>query len=297
MLNKLIEKLKSLFGNKTPAMLDSSTPHVQNRAAEMSRQNTVSELRYAAGQSIGRVRKQNEDSLFANSIVIAGNNKQTRVGIFIIADGMGGHHHGEVASGLAINTIISELQDSILLPLYNQKEKLFENNSLHEILQHAVSSAQNAVVNAVPGAGTTVTMVVVVNSQASIVNIGDSRCYLLPDDGSIQSLTIDHSLVNRLVELGQITAEEAVQHPQKNILYKAIGQKGEIDADIETHSLHSGDRLLLCSDGLWGQISDDLLQNAITSAASLDQAVEDLISLANGSGGPDNISAILIQVP
>lgn len=287
--------LRNLFNKKSaPPTREVDAPDEQ---ASTQPGNEIPNLEFFTAQSIGKVRIQNEDSLFANAFTLAGDAKLTQFGLFIIADGMGGHHHGEVASHLAITSIVSELFDKIHKPLINHIRDPFASVSLHELVHRAIKLAQATVLNAVPGAGTTLTLGIVFGNQVTVGHIGDSRCYLIPAEGELRCLTSDHSLVNRLLELGQLTPAEAEKHPQKNVLYKAIGQKGDIEADVATFPLSPGDKLLLCSDGLWGSIPDLEIHNIVNTNQRLKDASDSLIHTANAAGGPDNISLILVEIP
>ena len=292
----LLTKLKQFLFRPEKGLTTNQVESTQSQSPKIF-QNELKNFEYFSAQSIGRVRTQNEDSLFTSSVHLAGNERDLHIGLFIIADGMGGHHHGEIASSLAVAAIAGEVLEKLVIPL--SLNNFSENHviSIHELLGHAISQAQNTVTNTVPGAGTTLTIGVILNQDITIAHIGDSRCYLQSVNGQIKCLTSDHSFVNRLVDLGQITKAEAENHPQKNILYKAVGQKGTVEADIETFALSSGDVLLFCSDGLWGQFSHDTLQTIIQGQGSLAEIGEALVTNANESGGPDNISLILVRVP
>jgi PPM family protein phosphatase len=170
------------------------------------------------------------------------------------------------------------------------------DESLQEILQNAVSEAQRAVMAEAPGSGTTVTAALVFGQQLTIAHVGDSRGYLLYNEHRIEAITRDHSLVKRLEELGQITAAEAAVHPQRNVLYRAVGQGENLDADVITTPFPISGYLLLCSDGLWGLVTDEEMSHIIYSAPTIQRACQDLVAAANNAGGPDNISAILVQL-
>jgi protein phosphatase len=135
----------------------------------------------------------------------------------------------------------------------------------------------------------------VAGNTLAIAHIGDSRAYVIYPEGQIRALTRDHSLVKRLVELGQITPDEAAIHPQRNVLYRALGQVEPIESEILTMPVPTSGYLLLCSDGLWGLISDEQIHKLVTTSASPAQACRALVDAANSAGGPDNITAILVQ--
>jgi protein phosphatase len=128
-------------------------------------------------------------------------------------------------------------------------------------------------------------------------HVGDSRAYFIDPNGEMEALTRDHSLVRRLEELGQITHEEAAVHPQRNVLYRALGQGEPFDPDVKTMRAPGGGLLLICSDGLWGVISEDEIKKIVIGTLPLDQACQALVDAANAAGGPDNITAILVRLP
>ena len=146
-----------------------------------------------------------------------------------------------------------------------------------------------------PDGGTTLTCAFLLGTNAFLAHVGDSRAYLISRN-TIRQITTDHSLVNRLIELGQITPEEAKTHPQSNVLYRALGRPGNLEVDTYLQSLPDDSALLLCSDGLWGMVPDDEILDIITMAPSPQLACRRLIARANEHGGEDNITAVLTQV-
>ena len=253
------------------------------------------QLLVASGQSVGRQRELNEDSLFSLTTTVAGNNSNPPFGLFIIADGMGGHQYGEVASNVAIRTISGYVLKKFHNTLFNLPV-LPLDESLQEIAQSAVMEAQRAVLREAPGSGTTVTAALVLGQQLTISHVGDSRAYLLYNEQRMEAVTRDHSLVRRLEELGQITSAEAAVHPQRNVLYRALGQGETLEPDVVTTPFPVGGYLLLCSDGLWGVVPEDEIRKIVYEAPTIQRACQNLITAANGAGGPDNISAILVQL-
>lgn len=253
------------------------------------------QLLVASGQSVGRQRELNEDSLLTISTTVAGNNSNPPFGLFIIADGMGGHQYGEVASNVAIRTISSYVMKKFHNTLFNLPT-LPLDESLQEIAQDAVMEAQRAVLREAPGSGTTVTAALVLGQQLTITHVGDSRAYLLYNEQRMEAITRDHSLVQRLEELGQITPDEAAVHPQRNVLYRALGQGESLEPDVITTPFPVGGYLLLCSDGLWGVVPEDEIRKIVYEAPTIQHACQNLIAAANAAGGPDNISAVLVQL-
>jgi serine/threonine protein phosphatase PrpC len=248
------------------------------------------------GQSVGRQRDHNEDALFSLTTTLVSDTSQIPFGLYIVADGMGGHKHGEMASGIAVRAMSSHVIRELYAPLFSLPPETPEQ-SLQEIMQEGVQSAHHTILTQTPGGGTTLTAVLILGDQLTIAHVGDSRAYAIHGDGSMQVLTRDHSLVKRLEELGQITHEEAAVHPQRNVLYRALGQGEAFDAEIATSSLPHPGYLLICSDGLWGVISETQISNIISAASSPEVACQEMVAAANAAGGPDNITAILVHLP
>jgi len=247
-----------------------------------------------SGQSVGKQRELNEDSLFALTATLAGNSGALPFGLFIVCDGMGGHQFGEVASNSAIRTIAGHIMRKFD-PYFYSFPSVPVDESFQEVMQGAITEAQKTVLRDAPGSGTTVTAVLIVGTQITIGHVGDSRAYLMYQDGRFEPATRDHSLVRRLEELGQITAAEAAVHPQRNVLYRAIGQGESLEADVLSMPFPQGGSMLLCSDGLWGLVPEEELRQIIVNAPSPERACQSMVAAANAAGGPDNISAILVR--
>lgn len=248
------------------------------------------------GQSVGLHREKNQDTLFSFTANLAGDHAEIPFGVYMVADGMGGHQKGELASGLAVRVMAEYILLNLYLPLI-RSDQTVPNMSFQEVLQGGVNNARQAVLSQVPEGGTTLTVVLMAGDRMVITHIGDSRVYAVGLDGKIEALTRDHSLVKRLQELGQITSEEAATHPQRNVLYRALGQGDSAEADIITQRLPASGYLLICSDGLWGVISENDIAQAITKASNPQHACKTLVEAANVAGGPDNISVIVVQLP
>jgi protein phosphatase len=255
---------------------------------------TPTQLAAACAQSAGKQRDHNEDSLFTLNITLADGQKDIPFGLFIVADGMGGHQHGEVASGVACRAMAEYIMRKLYSPMLGVRGET-QTESLQEVMEGGVTEAHNAVIRKAPGGGTTLTSVLIIGDQITLAHVGDSRaCFVYPD-GRVQAITQDHSLVHRLIELGQLSLEEAAIHPQRNVLYRAIGQKEPYKPDIHNHMFPKGVQLLICSDGLWGVVPEAEISRIVTSAKSLVAACNELVEAANAAGGPDNISAVLVQ--
>jgi len=247
-----------------------------------------------SGQSVGRQRDHNEDTLFCLTAVIADGQRDLPVGIFVVADGMGGHQHGEVASSAAARTMVEHMLTRIYPALFAMSGNGLEE-SIQEIMEAGVKEAHRAVVRMAPGGGTTLTAALVVGEQVTMAHVGDSRGYFIHPDGRTQVVTQDHSLVGRLQELGQINEKEAMNHPQRNVLYRALGQPEPFRPDINSFQFPTPGYLMLCSDGLWTMVPNQEIFRIVTSAKSLPEACNDLVAAANEAGGPDNISVVLVK--
>lgn len=245
------------------------------------------------GHSTGKQRDHNEDSLFTLTTNLVSDNRHIPFGLYIVADGMGGHQNGEVASALAVRTMASYITKKVYLPLFSVPGRNPEE-PIREIMQNSILEAHQAILQLNLGGGTTLTAALVLGDQMTIAHVGDSRAYTINADGSMETLTRDHSLVKRLEELGQITGEEAAVHPQRNVLYRALGQGEPFEPDIITTPLPKPGYLFLCSDGLWGTVNQEDILDTIISTPAPHEACQKLVDAANEAGGPDNITAILI---
>lgn len=247
------------------------------------------------GSHAGKKRECNEDAFFTLECTLKPDGEVMPFGLFIIADGMGGHRAGDVASALATRVVAHSLMRQIYLPFLRGEEKDTSRHPINEALVEALSEASLAVYEAVPDAGTTLTAALIMGPHAYIGHVGDSRAYLVTEKG-LQQITKDHSLVERLKELGQITPEEAMTHPQRNVLYRALGQGGGIEVDTYFQLLPAGSQLLLCSDGLWGAVPEPEMAAIIAATPSPQIACRKLIEAAITHGGDDNITAILVTM-
>ncbi|ASK63545.1 protein phosphatase [Virgibacillus phasianinus] len=232
----------------------------------------------------GRVRNHNEDAggLFLN---------QANQYLSVIADGMGGHQAGDVASQMATSIIEKEWPECHEINNPEDAEawlkKIIHQVNV-EIYKKSISQKE------CQGMGTTIVITICTEDFITVAHIGDSRCYLSNEDGFSQ-VTDDHSLVNELVRSGQITHEDAEHHPRKNVLLKALGTEEVIYPDIRTISWEQGNMILLCSDGLSNKVPDNELKEMLENDESLDSKAKGLIMLANERGGEDNISLVIVH--
>lgn len=252
-------------------------------------------LQIGQGSDIGKARQNNEDAFLVLKSLTGIGRELLPVGLFIVADGMGGHLEGEEASSLATRVAAGVIVEEILLPVLTSQELDIANRPVHEILTEATMFANQAVSDMQSDAGTTLTLALVLGHSAYMAHVGDTRVYYLDNDG-LQQITQDHSLVNRLVELGQISAQEAQQHPQRNYLYRALGQGPELKVDTYFQSLKDDSSLILCSDGLWNAVTEKQIVDVIRSSSSPQEACNRLIDRANECGGEDNITIVLAKV-
>jgi serine/threonine protein phosphatase PrpC len=295
----LIEYFRSLFKKKDTRPIDDV--RTKPLSEEQLKNVTVTQVVYkppqlmiGSGQSIGKQRDHNEDTLFTLAATLSDGTMELPFGIFIVADGMGGHLHGEIASGVATRSVAEYIIKKLYSSLLGLQQDS-HNESLQEIMENGIKEAQQIVVRKAPGGGTTLTAALVIGEQVTLAHVGDTRAYFIYTDGRIQSMTQDHSLVRRLVELGQLSEQDAASSNQRNVLYRAIGQLEPFRPDISTFLFPKPGYMLICSDGLWGVVSDIEIFRVVTSSANLSLACHRLVELANAGGGPDNISVVLVQ--
>ncbi len=250
-------------------------------------------LTVAKISDIGQIRDRNEDSYLAMDVALQNDDGLVPLGLYIVADGMGGHQKGEVASSLAAQVSAHHIMQDVFLPFLSADEQNGSRRPINEALIQSVQAANLAVYQQVPEAGTTLTMALVLGHKAYIAHVGDSRAYIFSQT-SLRQITQDHSLVARLVELGQATPEEALTHTHRNVLYRAIGQAGSLEVDIYLQPFPVGSCLLICSDGLWGMVPDEELADILTYAPTPQLALEQMVASANRRGGDDNITAVLV---
>ncbi len=236
----------------------------------------------AARTDVGRIRAGNEDSLYADATPSRG--------LFIVADGMGGHAAGEVASAMAVQIIAREL-DGLPARASNAAERM----------EQALREANRAIFERTAresdkqGMGTTASVLVLAGDSYLIGQVGDSRVYRLRD-GELEQLTRDHSYVQEQVDAGLLTPEQAKYHPYSNVITRCVGANAAVDPDVFAGEVRAGDVFLLASDGLTGMVDDRRLQQLLGSRAAPARVVDALIAEANGRGGLDNITAVLVHV-
>ncbi|MBX3064229.1 MAG: Stp1/IreP family PP2C-type Ser/Thr phosphatase [Anaerolineae bacterium] len=240
----------------------------------------------------GTVRENNEDSLAAVTVNQASESESQSVGLYAVADGMGGHQAGEVASKLAVRTAIRQLVEAVT----ESDEPMPENYRVW--LEQAVAVA-NRVVRKTgddqqKNLGTTLVIAVVVGNDVHIANVGDSRAYLVTPT-KLRQITHDHTFVQMLVDSGTITPEQAAKHPRRNVLTQAIGAQDQADIDLYDETLGADELILLCSDGLWETLGDEQILEIIRTAETPGAACQALVDACNEKGSQDNIAAVLVR--
>ncbi len=305
MIKKLRYSLKNLFQPKPQDPVEDLTDHeVSIDTKELDKTTTPVDTKtvgYSSphisvgyGLSPGKQRNHNEDAFFTLTTMFSFNESELPFGLYIVADGMGGHKNGEIASELAIRTVAGTLLKEIYTPLMSLDPQPAEL-SFREIFHNGIEQANAEIITNSYGGGTTITAVLIVGEQMTIAHVGDSRVYSVDTNGNLEALTRDHSLVKRLQELGQITPDEAAVHPQRNVLYRALGQGEPFEPEIISTKRPESGSLLVCSDGLWSIVGKENMQSIIKSGISPQDICDRLIDAANDAGGPDNISAILVE--
>ncbi len=254
--------------------------------------------RIGAASNTGSVRDHNEDSLLSLELRQNNASYEYSCGLFVVADGMGGHAAGEVASYLAVRRAAETLLAGSIIDLLDP-EADYQQQRIEELLHDAVLQANEAIRRESHARGndmgTTIAMALVIGDRATIANVGDSRVYLYRD-GTLRRISQDHSLVMRLVELGQLTENEIYSHPQRNAVLRSLGDQGDIEVDLFVERLRPDDGLLLCSDGQWEMTRDPQMARIIQShGTNVQDACAELIDAANQAGGEDNITSILIR--
>lgn len=231
----------------------------------------------------GQVRSHNED---AGGIYYNASNQLMAV----IADGMGGHKAGDVASQMAVSQLQKYWEDT---------SSFSSPNEIEEWLHNAVELVNKSIYNHAQehkeyeGMGTTIVIAIHINDFLTVAHVGDSRCYLLNESG-FRQITQDHSLVNALIQSGQISKDDAKYHPRKNVVLRALGSEPKVDTDIITTTLEKDDKIVLCTDGLTDKIHDEEIHEFIHQHNDLEETGQHLVDMANKRGGEDNISLIIL---
>ncbi len=230
---------------------------------------------------VGRKREMNQDYLYTSEEPVG-----RLANLFLVADGMGGHKAGEFASRNAVERIVRSVQKN-----RKKDETLILTDAIQAANQYLAQYAETH--KNTQGMGTTVVAATLRGSQLTVANVGDSRLYVIED--AIRQVTVDHSLVQEMIRMGEIAPEDARNHPDKNIITRAVGVEKDVEAEIFQLELRPGAYILLCSDGLSNMVSDREMQEIILSEGTITERAERLLNTANQNGGRDNITLILIE--
>ena len=239
-------------------------------------------MRIYSATDVGQKRKMNQDYVFASADPVG-----NLPNLFVVADGIGGHNAGDYASSHAVGIVVEEIrEDADFNPV--------------KVIRHAIESANTEIITQAQkdeklrGMGTTMVAATIVGHYAYVANVGDSRLYVAGEQ--IQQITKDHSLVQEMVRMGELNAEEARNHPDKNIITRALGAERTVDVDFFDLKLEPGNVVLMCSDGLSNMVEDDRIGEIISDTdRDLQERGQALISEANRNGGKDNIAIVLIE--
>jgi serine/threonine protein phosphatase PrpC len=249
----------------------------------------------AAMRHIGQVRETNQDAIYTLISSIPRETGDATLGLFVVADGMGGHEGGEIASRMAITAVARRIIAELLVPAIEGNI----NVSLQALMVEAVQEANRVIWEhaRLTGSdmGTTCTAALLLGRSLYLGHVGDTRAYLI-DAGGMHQLTTDHSAVGRLIEMGQLDPDEARDHPLRSQLYRTVGQHPEVAVDLVFQPIGDATHFLLASDGLWGCVEEATMMRIVQSIDSPQRAVRALVDTANRAGGPDNISAILVRL-
>lgn len=235
-----------------------------------------------AKTDVGKKRSMNQDFLYCGE-----NPTGSFQNLFIVADGMGGHKAGDHASSLCVDTVVSSVEHSVHTTPVSIYAEAIEAANL-AVYEEAMNHFEYE------GMGTTFVSCTIADHVMYVANIGDSRLYLLRKH--LEQITEDHSLVSELVKNGKLTENEARMHPQKNIITRALGTDDEVSADYFEKQLESGDKILLCSDGLSNMVDNEEIEYILRHSDSVKKATNALVDKANQNGGEDNISVIVIEI-
>lgn len=258
--------------------------------------NDTTPLHAAYRCETGAVRTRNEDACLVLTTALGGHFSRRSPGLFVVADGMGGHAEGHVASKDATRTFSGHVTERLIAPQLAGRPLPDEADVL-TALEDAVFAAHEAVYRPDPAenGGTTLTAVLALEERLYVAHVGDSRAYLL-SGGELRQLTTDHSLVRQLQDRGQLTADEAQEYEYRNVLLQALGQEMALSVETVALAQPAGGRLLICSDGLSGVVAESSLRQILGGEGTPQQIADALYQAAMSAGGPDNITAVVVDL-
>lgn len=285
-----------------PRAPTTTEPPDGTRALDASSRVALTQLRSrrdltaAALRDVGRQRSSNQDSVFAMLTTLPRESNDLPLGLFVVADGMGGHADGDLASRMAISTVARTVLADMVVPALEDTMTA----ALQPLIVSAVQDANRRIWeqgrSIGSDMGTTCTAALLLGHTLYIAHVGDSRLYIRTPDG-LHCLTTDHSAIGRLIQLGQLDPSEAREHPMRSQLYRTVGQMPEVQVDFIYHQLGNATHLLLCSDGLWSMIGEDVILDVLDNTLWPQDACRELIARANLAGGEDNIAAVVVTIP
>ncbi len=282
---------------RNPSSIDDvpTTPERPSRAgAPAARRQTRLNVGVGWNSGITRRQRPNEDSLVVLQGMCTYNDQMVPFGLFVVADGMGGHDFGQEASHIAIQSMMQTVLHDIVA------SASLNDTVIVELLVNGVEKANTAICQRCrewgKDMGTTLTAALIVDTKVYVVNVGDSRTYLYDESNGLSQITLDHSLVANLVMAGVITPEEVYTHPDRNKVYRSLGNRDGVEVDWFTRDLRPGDSLLLCSDGLWEMVRDPDIRRLVGSGQEPTRVCDMLVQAALRGGGADNVSTIVVKV-
>ncbi len=246
-------------------------------------------------QSMGEERRSNDDSLLVLSGTAVSSDGLPDFALLCVADGLGGVENGAKASAISVRSIAGSLTQGAILDLL-APDPVRYSNSLNDMVKLAMERANREVRAKAEGGATTLTTAFVVDNEATIGHVGDTRAYRI-DRNSMEQLTNDHSLVQQLMDTGTISEDEAAVHPQRNVLWNALGKAIDVRVDVATHVFPPGSYLVIVTDGLWGVVPDDRVLEIVHELDNPQLISEALVTEANKSGGADNITVVAAKFP
>jgi protein phosphatase len=253
------------------------------------------DLRVGRRTHVGRRRGSNEDSLLVLDYFLSNKSTGRPVGLFVVADGIGGHEGGEIASGMLVRTVARRAATWLAELALSGEPPGDAAQWLTDIIRGANREIYAWARQVGYEMGTTIVAALINGEHAVIAHVGDSRAYCARA-AALERLTVDHSLVESLVNAHQISAEEARDHPQSNVILRTIGDQADVEVDVNQLRLAPGELLLLCSDGLSGMLTDEAIHHLLSAEASPQAVCDALVDAANRAGGEDNITAIVVSL-
>lgn len=293
----ILFRIKSLVASKDRSQdLDLvDTAPLRPETVQARKVQPATRFEAAHAQATGHLKEINEDSIGYILSSSSGAEVHGRLGAFALADGAGGHGHGQEASQIAVRTALQSLLSNAFRSYYVAETDTAVMNP-EDIVRQAIEQANDAILNNSNGGVTTLTLALLHTSGLTIGHVGDCRAYSF-QEGSGALLTRDHSYPWRLVEIGQLSPEEARTHSKRNMLWNALGQSGDLLIDVDTHPIPANGAVLLCSDGLWSALELTTIEEQFGEIEEPRKLCKELVSLADEVDGSDNISALLITFP